>query len=603
MEVQELIERLWKLDAESDWTPAEAHAGNGGQLRLHKYLLEVLRALSEFVPHVSHSYVAIAGPKCGFFTPVAALHRNLDTLAATPTFGSGTLVATCLHDGNDITILHEPARSPYFKGDTAIRDKVVVKLQAHGEFFGFISLDSTKPAAFGESTQTALKQSLPVLTRTLSDAIFSMRLRLLAASFEAPRDPSSLKPLYNEIAERAAQGFAADGSVLRIYNTESQKLIVEAFHGDVDMSLQEDRGLSEHIAGTVFSSSTLKWALRSFGHDEEEQLVGVRITDRDEEELQRLGIRSYIVMKLISEGRELVNDAALGTLAIFHKRPHKFSWRDIALFKSFCQRVADTVALFGKNLQLHEIAETLRMQGQLISRVEIVALLAHDLGHKALNASLNVEDYIEGAKKALNDTKQRRNHHHLEERAELAMSSTAGLSDALDQIRRLYKTSDDQLGDPVEFDIAEALDDVESMMSGALTRNRIKIRRVLSGNLRTKGHRSILAQALLNLVINSIDAVRLQRNPKPSVIHVHAHEEKQGDTRKAIIQFWDEGPGVNRVFFPNPSDIFVIGKTSKSNGTGTGLPVTRNLLGQYFDGSLVLEDAETARFKITLPLK
>ena len=140
-------------------------------------------------------------------------------------------------------------------------------------------------------------------------------------------------------------------------------------------------------------------------------------------------------------------------------------------------------------------------------------------------------------------------------------------------------------------------------MSGALKRNKIAIEKKLTGQLRLRGHKAVLAQVFFNLVINSIDAIRSRRTSRPSTIHIHAHEERQGNAGRAIIQLWDEGPGIHRQKFPNPHEIFEIGKTTKASGTGVGLPVSRSLLGRYFSGSLTLEDPTTARFRVVIPMR
>ena len=118
-------------------------------------------------------------------------------------------------------------------------------------------------------------------------------------------------------------------------------------------------------------------------------------------------------------------------------------------------------------------------------------------------------------------------------------------------------------------------------------------------SLTVNGPRRVLTQVFYNLLINSIDAGRSRKRPRPMQVFIHAHAEAS----KVVIQFWDDGPGINRVTFPNPGDIFIIGRTTKPNGTGTGLCIARLWLGRYFDGDLQLDEPETARFRVELPTK
>jgi signal transduction histidine kinase len=390
-----------------------------------------------------------------------------------------------------------------------------------------------------------------------------------------------------------------------LIDVQSGMLNVVAFEGEVDAYFLEDVRPGERIAGKVFDGVDSDWSLGTLDLSQSSSLTGISVTGEDAVRLRENGIKSFLVMKLISETNGRSDTGLLsrkvGTLGIFHRRPHRFSWRDISLFRAFCQRVADTIALYHKNLELEELAETLRLQGLMITRVEIVALLAHDLGHKAFESCQNVHTYIESCKKALNSTTERRSHAHLEDKAELAIGSAERIQQSLEQIRKLYGSSAGFIGERTEFGIEDVVKDVIEIMGGGLARAKVQIRQEFSGNTRLSGYRSILTQVLLNLVINSIDAVRTQKNRRPTTITIHAHEERLGEQRRVIVQFWDEGPGINRHKFQNPQDIFLIGKTSKENGTGTGLPVARNLIGQYFKGTLTLDDAEKARFRISIP--
>ena len=66
------------------------------------------------------------------------------------------------------------------------------------------------------------------------------------------------------------------------------------------------------------------------------------------------------------------------------------------------------------NAFLLETAQKLRMRNEQITRVEILALLGHDLGHKAFNAARVVEDYIDRCRKTMNNRKEQRTHEHPE---------------------------------------------------------------------------------------------------------------------------------------------------------------------------------------------
>jgi signal transduction histidine kinase len=215
-----------------------------------------------------------------------------------------------------------------------------------------------------------------------------------------------------------------------------------------------------------------------------------------------------------------------------------------------------------------------------------------------MEAAVAVEDYVGACKKALNSSTERRSHAHLDDRAAKAVQATNQIGSALNQFRQLYKGGSELAGAKAPFDLQEAVKYVETTLAGALARRKVAVKTQYTGSMRISGFREIFIQILFNLFINSLDAIP---GTRPSNIFIHAHEEKQTNPRRLVVQFWDTGPGINLRFFSKPEEIFEVGKTSKPTGTGTGLPVARRLLGQYFNGDIVLVKPEEARFRITIP--
>jgi signal transduction histidine kinase len=591
----ELVRDLWLIDAESEWTVEDVDSTDEGRARLRRYVEQVLKLIHTQLPMISHSYAAVTGLESGFFKPIGSFHRPLSSIRATPTDGKGTLVGLELDADSDILVINDPPACQEYCGDPNVRQKVILKLRSHGEFFGFVSLDSYQQGAVGEERMADLQKALPVLSRTLSDAVFTMRLRLLGAPFLAGSGQSGLSDLYTEIAARTAHGFGADLAVLRIYNPDRRLLIAEGIHGNAISDLLSDRRPGEGISGQVFASSEKSWAM-SASQSDPLSGSGLAVTADDEHLLRRCGLRSYLIMRLRSQLHNSTQ-SDLGTLSFSHTQFRRYSWRDVALFKSFCQRAADTIALYTTNLHLEETAESLRLQSLRMTQVEIVALLAHDLGHKVFEASTSVDKYIKRANRAIE--RDHRTSELLKPDADKALNSLLATSHTLSQIRSMYQFGLDAAGEPREFQILDVVEEMERTLSGALGRNKIEVKSTFIGSMKMKGYRTVLIQALYNLMINSIEAIRTSK--RGSTIFIHAQDDRQTDSQRIIITFWDDGPGINQRLFPNPQDIFLVGRTSKPSGTGTGLPVSRSLLTHYFRADLRLEDPKKALFRVTLP--
>jgi signal transduction histidine kinase len=105
-----------------------------------------------------------------------------------------------------------------------------------------------------------------------------------------------------------------------------------------------------------------------------------------------------------------------------------------------------------------------------------------------------------------------------------------------------------------------------------------------------------LRRALINLVANALDALEGQRTPAPE-IQIQAGENLAGT--EVWVRVRDNGPGIER---ERLEQIFTPFRTSKSSGTGLGLPLTRKIV-EAHGGKIEVESGpgEGTEFRITLP--
>jgi signal transduction histidine kinase len=110
-----------------------------------------------------------------------------------------------------------------------------------------------------------------------------------------------------------------------------------------------------------------------------------------------------------------------------------------------------------------------------------------------------------------------------------------------------------------------------------------------------------LKQALLNLMLNAAQAMSLQASDKPRELVITLKSHLEADKRRvAVIEVIDSGPGIDaaaqeRLFSPY--------FTTKSGGTGLGLPTTRRIV-EAHGGVISVESkpGEGACFRIVLPI-
>lgn len=595
-----LLQSLWDLeDKQSQWTVDEVEAHDHGKARLTRFLEEILGIFRQHLNNVDQALIQLTGFQPGYFSPVVSYNFADADLQPTPTdFQQGRLVHL-INSDSSIALVDNPTSEPAYRGAPDIRSRCILKLVAAKDCFGFIILDSKTAGAFGAHEQT-LTKACKALSRIVAEAVLAMRMRLIGAPVrvtETPISKDGLQAICRELVRRTVFGFGADGAVLRLYNRRTDLLECVASEGDISKILTEARSNDAGLAGQVFSADGNAWALQDADAVTADSSRGITVLQSVVAPLKAQGIHAFIIAKLVSYS-SLGSTTNLGTLSFFHRRPYHFSWQEISLFQMHCQNVADTISLHETTIALDEAAENLRGQNQMLTRVEVMALLAHDFGHKALEATILVSNYIDACKKTLNNPQERRTHSHLDERAAAALAGTSQLGTSVNQFRQLYQGDAQSISERSTFDLRSVFESIEKTLAGALNRTKVTLKCQFQGNTSFYGAKEVLLQVFYNLFINSLDAMR--GKSKPGSIYVHAHEETAG-TRRIIIQFWDEGPGINRQAFPDPRDIFLIGRTSKRGGTGTGLPVARSLLSQYFKGDISLDRADQARFKIVLP--
>ncbi len=607
MDANSFISTLSGLNAEGNWERDDLESPDAGVAVFQRYARHLLETVHDFYPGVSAACLAVVGLKCSFLTPVATfpqefLERSIEVSRADADALRELSQGRITDDANSLTVHSIPMDLR-----ATMSDLLVVQLVSYGEYFGLLWLYSAKADYFSGEVLAQIEAAVPVLSRNVSEAIFSLRLQALAAPFEFRNSgrPSD-QELYDQITRLATMGMAADGAVLRLYDVKKDQLLWRGESGDVRHEPALAGSAGERISRLVFDSDKHYGTARTVATG---KFFGVEITEEDEDKLRTAGIGAYMVMRLQSEVRSVMRtphraiaDAPainLGTLAIFHYRAHEFSLRDIHLFRCFCERVADDLALLRQAHQLDEANENMQLQFNMLTRAEIIALLAHDLGHKAIAATEEAKKFAKACMKAIRD---KRAPDHVESESRPLIAACQAMEWELGKVRNISNKVDEK---PVLFEVKKAVEEVRDTLRSALERNGMDMQLTLPGaSPQCYGPKGIFQQAIFNLVINSIDAQK-ESGTGPNTINVHIREDVQGEQRKVIVRFWDEGPGISARHWPDPSEIFAIGKTSKpkEKGSGTGLPISRSLLNNFFHADLELKDRKGAHFEIRIPVK
>jgi PAS domain S-box-containing protein len=145
-----------------------------------------------------------------------------------------------------------------------------------------------------------------------------------------------------------------------------------------------------------------------------------------------------------------------------------------------------------------------------------------------------------------------------------------------------------------QLDVNEIIQEVIALLRNELTRHRVSLCTELAANLpRVRGDPVQLQQVLINLIMNSVEAMRGSAE-RPRTISI----KSAGDAEGILIQVQDSGPGIA----PELAEpIFEPFFTTKPEGIGMGLSISRSILESHGGRLWAVAVSGGALFEFTLP--
>jgi signal transduction histidine kinase len=177
------------------------------------------------------------------------------------------------------------------------------------------------------------------------------------------------------------------------------------------------------------------------------------------------------------------------------------------------------------------------------------------------------------------------------EAASRLVKDTTRASDIIDRIRLLFSK-----GAPQRelLDVNEVIREMTLLLQHEATRYSISIRADLAADLpQVLADRVQLQQVLMNLMLNGIEAMK-EMNPAGELTI-----KSQQDDNQLLIAVSDTGPGLPP---EQAGQIFKAFFTTKPQGTGMGLPISRSIIESH--GGRLWPTANAGRgatFHFTLP--
>jgi C4-dicarboxylate-specific signal transduction histidine kinase len=262
------------------------------------------------------------------------------------------------------------------------------------------------------------------------------------------------------------------------------------------------------------------------------------------------------------------------------ERTQQLSTVNEEMRKEIIERQRAEEALLEAQAELARVTRALGMG-------ELVATIAHEVNQPLAAVVTNGSFCLRRLAEATPDPEELR-----PAIAEIVNDGTRA-SAIISRIRTLFMKG---APDRAALDVNDVIREVLQLLHNELTRNRVSLRVDLAPDLpRVHGDRVQLRQVALNLIMNSLEAMRtLTDRPRELLFHSETHPDG------VLIRVQDSGPGID----PGQADhIFEPFFTTKPEGIGMGLSISRSIVESHGGRLRALAGCHGALFELTLPMQ
>jgi PAS domain S-box-containing protein len=237
--------------------------------------------------------------------------------------------------------------------------------------------------------------------------------------------------------------------------------------------------------------------------------------------------------------------------------------------------------------RLRQLESDLAHMNRLSMMGELAASLAHEITQPIATAGNNARAAMRFLDRNLPDLGEVR------EALECIVGDADRAGDIIDRIRDHIKKAPPRKG---RFDLNKAIDEVIALAESAITTNGVLVQtRLTQGLAPVQGDRVQLQQVVLNLILNSVEAMStVEAGPRELLIST-----EQTKTGGVLVSVRDSGPGID----PDHLDrVFEAFYTTKSSGVGMGLSICRSIIDAH--GGRLWADMNASRgavFRFILP--
>jgi C4-dicarboxylate-specific signal transduction histidine kinase len=304
----------------------------------------------------------------------------------------------------------------------------------------------------------------------------------------------------------------------------------------------------------------------------------------DLESARLIGIKSSLTLPLTIGGGPPIGALAFNTLQ------EERDWPD-----ELVQRLQLVTQIFtnalGRKRAEDEIIR-LRDEYAHIARVSAMGELTASLAHELKQPLAAIRSNAQAALRFL--TADNPDIDELHEVLKDIIADNRRADDVIGKLRTLMRKSKPQL---VELDMKELVRDIMPLVSSHEAMRKISLHLELAEKIPlVAGDRIQIQQVILNLILNSTEALMKTRKQSRSIIL----QVYQQDFETVTVSVKDNGPGIEPEAMPHLFEAFY---TTKQEGLGMGLAICRSIVEEH-GGRLWAENNHTGgvTFYFTIPI-
>ncbi len=301
--------------------------------------------------------------------------------------------------------------------------------------------------------------------------------------------------------------------------------------------------------------------------------ISDRPQDPHTELMKREGILSFLAVPLADKG------GALGILCVGTKKARRFSDAETRLFEGLAGLAAAALQRTKLAVKLGQTEEELRQRERLSS----LGMLAAEVAHEVRNPLAVIRMLWHTAVRGLQPGKEQQRD------LQLIETKLGQMNGILDRVLNLARSADPEMG---EVNAREVMEEVALLVRIKVSAAKIRLRLLFpeQETIRIRGDRSQLEQAVLNLVLNALEAMG-----EGGCLKLTA--KRRGDEVVFIVE--DSGKGMEKEVTDRLFEPFL---SRRLGGTGLGMALVRRTV-EAHGGRLRIQSKEGkgTRVEMTLP--